>query len=372
VPDSLDRIAVAERLGRAPRPSTATPYLLVDGMACLENIRVGAEFFASTPVTLRPHFKAHKCVDLLRRQVAAGECSGVTCATGWEAGVLAKAGFDNILVANQVVDPLELQALWAAAGTCRVTVAIDSSAHVRLLDESAPDTGTSLGILIELDVGLHRSGLPPEDGDVVGLARAVGDSRRLFFEGLLGYEGHAALEPDLDTRRSQVALAANLLRAARDELERDGIDVPVVSGGSTGTFELATDEGIWTEIEAGSYVLMDATYAQLGLPFDIALYCVATLISRNGHRGVLNVGLKQLSVEYGLPVAFDPSIEILGLSDEHARIAIDSDNPIEVGDVVLVVPSHVDPSINLHDSLAVWQEDERLESWSIARTTRRL
>ena len=368
--DARDWPEVAERVRRAPRPSQGTPYLLVDWAVCAENIRTAAEYFRDAPVALRPHFKAHKCLELLRRQVAAGGCAGVTCATGWEAKALADAGFDDILVANEVVDPEELLTLTAAAAAAHVTVAVDAGAQVQLLEAAAAAAGTPFGVLIEVDVGLHRCGLTLGDGDLVGLARSVVQSEYLSFEGLLGYEGHAALEPSLATRSALVAAAAGLLRMARDALGSARIGVPVISGGSTGTFDLACDQAVWTEIEAGSYVLMDASYAQLGLPFQVALYCVGTLISRNGNRGVVNVGLKHLSVEYGLPTALDPSIEVLGLSDEHARVAIGGGNPLRVGDAVLVIPSHVDPSINLHESLVVWLGGEELERWPVYRSSR--
>jgi D-serine deaminase-like pyridoxal phosphate-dependent protein len=127
---------------------------------------------------------------------------------------------------------------------------------------------------------------------------------------------------------------------------------------------------MWTEIQAGSYVLMDATYDKLGLPFVQALYCVGTVISRHGDRGVINAGLKSLSVEYGLPEAIDSSMTVLGLSDEHARVQFERGNATEVGDSVLLVPSHVDPTMNLHDSLFVWREGDDLQEWPVVARSR--
>src|SRR3954471_11100170 len=131
----------------------ATPALVVDLVAADGNI-------ATADVRLRPHFKAHKCPELMRRQLAGGDCAGVTCATAWEAEVVARAGVhDDILVANEVADRAGIASLVAAAANATVTVAVDSPRHVELL------AGLELGVLIEIDVGQRRCGLDADDED---------------------------------------------------------------------------------------------------------------------------------------------------------------------------------------------------------------
>jgi D-serine deaminase-like pyridoxal phosphate-dependent protein len=325
----------------------ATPALVVDLEAADRNI-------AAAGVRLRPHFKAHKCPPLMRRQLAGGDCSGVTCATAWEAEVAARAGLhDDILVANEVADPGGLASLRRAAEHARITVAIDSPRHLELLD------GIDCRVLIEVNVGQDRCGLDPDDeGAIVALAERAGAR----FRGLQGYEGHAVLLEERASRVEQVERAAAILDRLRGVL-----DCELVSGGGTGTFDLSTH---LDEIQAGSYVLMDASYEKLGLPFELAMACRTTIVSRNGTRAVCDAGLKALSAEYGLPRALDPAIETVSLADEHTTLSLDPASPLQVGDAILLVPAHIDPTVNLHAALHAVDADGTVERWPVeaART----
>ncbi len=342
-----------------------TPCLVVDLAAADRNIAWAAGYFAGRPVRLRPHFKAHKCSRLLARQLAAGGCVGVTCATAWEAEVLARAGFDDILVANQVADAVGLGQLATAARSARVTVCVDDGRHVDQLRLVAREAGVRLGVLVEIDVGMGRSGLEGGSEVLLPLVGSVVAGQELEFRGLQGYEGHAVLEPERAERGRLVAIAEAILRAEQERLEAAGYRCELVSGGGTGTFDLAAEAGALTEIQAGSYVLMDARYASLGLPFETALYCCATVISRQGGRAVLNAGLKALSAEHGMPQAVPPGLEIVDLSDEHAHLRLPAEQPLAVGDTVLVVPGHIDPTINLHGSLFVFTTPATVEEWPV-------
>jgi D-serine deaminase-like pyridoxal phosphate-dependent protein len=325
----------------------ATPALVVDLEAADRNI-------AAAGVRLRPHFKAHKCPELMRRQLAGSDCSGVTCATAWEAEVAARAGLhDDILVANEVAAPGGLASLRRAAGHARITVAIDSPRHLELLD------GTDCRVLIEVNVGQDRCGMDPADeAAIVALAERAGGR----FRGLQGYEGHAVLLPERPSRQEQVDRAAAILNRLRGVL-----DCELVSGGGTGTFDLSTH---LDEIQAGSYVLMDASYDELGLPFELALACRTTIVSRNGTRAVVDAGLKALSAEYGLPRALEPGVEAVSLADEHTTLRVPHDSDLAVGDAILLIPAHIDPTVNLHAALHAVHADGTVERWPVeaART----
>ena len=163
-------------------------------------------------------------------------------------------------------------------------------------------------MLIEINVGQDRCGLDPGDEEaILALAERAGPR----FRGLQGYEGHAVLLPERPSREAQVERAATILNRLRGVL-----DCELVSGGGTGTFDLSTH---LDEIQAGSYVLLDASYDKLDLPFEVALACRTTIVSRNGTRAVCDAGLKALSAEYGLPRAVDPAIEVVGLADGTRR-----------------------------------------------------
>ena len=344
----------------------ATPCLVIDLAAADRNIARAAEHFARSRVKLRPHFKAHKMTALMRRQIAAGTCSGVTCATAYEAQVLADEGFDDILVANQVADPAGLEALAAAARRVRLSVAVDCARQVDMLEATAARHDVRFGVLIEIDVGMGRCGLNPGSDALILLAERIERTGRLEFLGLQGYEGHVMLREDRAVRRTMAWQAQQVLRAEQARLENGGYVCRIVSGGGTGTYDVASEIGVLSEIQAGSYVLMDASYGALDLPFENALFCCATLISRRApDAGVLNAGLKSLSAELGMPKAAGADLSVIKLSDEHARITLDRATPLAVGDPVALVPAHIDPTLNLHDVVAVWEGGDTIDHWTV-------
>lgn len=266
-------------LPREIAESLPTPCLLVDVEACERNLERAATHFREAHAKLRPHFKAHKCTELLRRQVEAGSCVGVTCATAAEAKILASRGFEDILVANQIAHRAGLAALARAAKTSRVMVAVDDLAHVNLLATEAERQAVFFGVLIEIDVGMRRCGIPPESDNLPLLAEAIRAHKRLSLSGLQGYEGHAVLLHAREERRKHVARAGEILAHERSRLLQLGHGCPIISGGGTGTFDLVTEVGVLDEVQAGSYVLMDARYGELDLPFENAMLLVSTLIS---------------------------------------------------------------------------------------------
>jgi D-serine deaminase-like pyridoxal phosphate-dependent protein len=342
-----------------------TPCLVVDSAAASRNIQRCAAFFSGQLAALRPHFKAHKCTTLMRQQLAAGGCAGVACQTSWEALVLARAGFPDILIANQVVDAAALDELAEAAAIARLTVVVDDEAQTALLARVASRRQVLIGVLIELDVGAGRCGLPFGDASLVRIAEQIARHDRLSFRGLQAYEGHAVHRDSREVRTTLVRQAAHQVQQERARLAAAGFDCEIVSGGGTGTYDLAAEEGALTEVQAGSYVLMDGRYGTLDLPFEQALYCVTTVISRRRSRAVLNAGLKELTVEYGMPAIQAAGARITALSDEHAQVRLAPEHSsLAVGDKVLLIPAHVDPAVNLYDRLFAW-DGAAVTEWDV-------
>ncbi len=347
-----------------------SPCLLVDLGAVQANMAHAADLLAGSGIVLRPHYKAHKCSRLLRLQLEAAGGRGVTCQTSWEAAALARAGgFDDVLVANQVVDRHAVDELADAAGATRVTVAVDRRAHIELLAAAAARRGVAFEVLVEIDVGMGRSGLPPGDPELLDLVGMIGSSPGLRFRGLQAYEGHAVLRQERATRAELVGRAATWIRQEVDRLAAAGVICELRSGGGTGTMDLAPTAGALDEVQAGSYVLLDATYDRLDLGFVPALTCVTTVISRRDRRAVLNAGLKELSAEYGVPAVLPggPAGEgatVASLADEHAPLDLAPGSTLAVGDQVRLVPGHVDPTVNLHDVLFVW-DGHGMEAWPV-------
>jgi D-serine deaminase-like pyridoxal phosphate-dependent protein len=366
-----DAVAAAAAVGPAGVPADAiarlpTPCLFVDVGAADRNFARAAELCRAGGIALRPHFKAHKCTTLMARQLAGGATSGVTCQTAAEALVLASAGLGPVLVANEIVDPAALDELARAARLVPVTVAVDSLAHVAALERVAGAAGVRFGVVIELDVGMGRCGLPVGRPELVGIAAAVSEARSLDLRGIQAYEGHLQMREDREIRRSMLWQVYAQVRHERQRLEDAGFACALVSGGGTGTLDLAAEAGLVGEVQAGSYVLMDARYGSLGLPFEPALFLATRVISRRAATaGVLNAGLKQVSAEYGMPRALDPAVRVIGLADEHARVEIAAGDGPAIGDVVVLVPAHVDPTTNLHDVLFAWGGGPDWERWPV-------
>ncbi|MEA2537583.1 MAG: D-threonine aldolase [Chloroflexota bacterium] len=353
--------------GRIPTEVAASlesPGLVIDIAAAKANIDLLDARYAGSAVKVRPHFKAHKSLDLMRLQLESPSAIGATCATVSEAMALARDGVRDVLIANQVIEPAALATLDRLSVMTDLRVAVDDVAHVELL-AGAP-SGT-IGVLLEVDVGNHRCGIDPNSPELEPLVERIAMSPGLRFDGLMGYEGHAVLERDRTVRSELVVRAAAALDLVRRRLDLAGFPCSVVSGGGTGTFDLAADTGTYTEIQAGSYVLMDATYAGLDLPFGIALYCFTRVLSARSDRGVANAGLKVMSAEQGMPQMAMPAGSVTGLADEHARLVADG---LRIGQGVWLVPSHVDPTVAMHDVVAAWDDETGLHTWHISRDDR--
>jgi len=317
-----------------------TPALLLDSEALQHNL---ATMAAALPgPRLRPHMKAHKTTALAARQAAAGH-RAFTCATIREVEGMAAAGLgEDLLLANEVLDASRLGRLDA-----RVTVAVDSPETV----ETAVRGGIK-EVVVDVNVGLPRCGIPPEKaGDLAELAR----SRGLSVRGVMGYEGHAVGLPDRALRQEICAESMALLLQAHAAVGGE-----LVSAGGTGTYDINT----WaSEIQAGSYVLMDTAYARLELPFRQALFVLGTVISvsENGY-AVADCGLKALGMDHGKPDLAEGGM-VLIVSDEHLTIV--PEQPVKVGDRVRVVPAHCDPTVAYHQRVHVVDGEDVLDSWEV-------
>lgn len=295
---------------------------------------------------LRPHVKAFKTTALARLMADRGH-TGFTCATVREVEGMAAAGLgEDLLLANEVLDARRLGAV--AATGARVTVAVDSDVTVR----AAADGGVR-EVVVDVNVGLPRCGCAPEDaGRLADLARSLG----LEVRGVMGYEGHVMLVEDPDDKVAQTRACMELLLQAHADVGGD-----LVSAGGTGTYR----ENTWcTEVQAGSYALMDTAYSAAGLPFAQALTVLARVISTNAQGwAVADLGLKSLGMDHGNPTV--PGGLVWFCSDEHTTFSAEGDAVFAVGDSVRALPAHVDPTIALHERMHLVDGDEVVETWEV-------
>src|ERR1035438_7206753 len=208
---------------------------------------------------LRPHFKSHKCVTLARRQLESGSAVGITCAKLAEAEMLVAGGVKDVLGANQVVGAPKAQRLAALNRGAAVRSAVDSAVNVAELGAAALDAGVIIGVLIEVDIGMRRCGVPPGE-PAVALARTIQNTRGLRFDGLQAYEGHLVTLPNFEERRQKVTEAMHPLLQTRQSLQAADLPCQIVSGGGTGTYDITGNLEVFDEVQAGSYALMDNSY----------------------------------------------------------------------------------------------------------------
>lgn len=318
-----------------------TPGLVLDLGVVEANLAAMTSRWAGT--SLRPHAKLFKSTRFAEWLADRGHLA-FCAATVREVEGLARAGLgDDLLLANEVLDASRLGAL--VADGHRVTVAVDSPATV-----DAAAAGGVEEVLVDVNVGFRCGCEPEEAGALADRARAAG----LTVRGVMAYEAHAVLVPDRAER-------ARLTEAAMARARRAHADVggEVVSGGGTGTWDL---NDTVTELQAGSFLVMDTAYAALDLPFRPALSVLATVISASAGAAVLDAGIKSVAQDHGLPTV--EGAEVLYASDEHLAL-VTGDHPLSVGDRVRVWPAHCDPTVALHDRYLVVEGGVVVDEWPI-------
>ncbi len=359
-----------------------TPCLIIDLDQLEHNLKRMADILAPYDVTLRAHAKMHKSVDVALQQREIGGASGICCQKVSEAEVFARAGIADILVTNQVCDPLKIARLAGIAATgCRLSVCVDDLANIAALSAEAVKQNTQIRCLVELECGAGRCGVTHPD-EVTVLAVAIDDAEGLIFDGLQAYHGSIQHEQGYSQRKQALDHVVMKVKACLDRLSHAGLTCRVVSGGGTGSFLFEAASGVYTEVQCGSYAFMDADYGQVqnqhGHRLDRAEWKNALFILTNvmstaiPGQAVCDAGLKVQSVDSGLPVIFGrDDIRYTTCSDEHGVIE-DKQNKLSINDKLRLIPGHCDPTCNLHDWYvcvrngkveAVWPVSARGKVW---------
>jgi 3-hydroxy-D-aspartate aldolase len=330
-----------------------TPALVVDLDAYEHNLDRMAASLAGTSVRLRGHAKTHKCPVVALHQIARGAV-GSCCQKVSEAEAMIAGGVRNVLVSNEIVDQRKIARLVELARQAEVAVCVDDPGNVRDLAEAARAFGVRLPVLVEIDVGNLRCGVPP-GAPAVALARHVAAQPGLRFAGLQAYYGRAQHINEVEKRRAAIEACIADVRQTVDLLKRHGLACDTVSGAGTGSYRWEAASGVYTEVQAGSYCFMDVEYGLVeGFPreFKQSLFVLATVMSRPvPERAVVDAGLKALSVDKGMPrVRGHADVEYQRASDEHGIMRVgEAGQGLRLGDRVWLVPGHCDPTINLHD-----------------------
>lgn len=336
-----------------------TPAVVIDLDVMDQNLSRMAEYCRRHQLLLRPHTKSHKIPELAKRQIASG-ATGITVAKLGEAEVMLDAGLTDILIAYPIVGAEKAKRLAAMAERAGITVALDSEEAARGISEAVAQRGANIGVLVELDVGFHRCGVGNEQ-EAVTLARKIASLPGLTFKGLMFFPGHFTVGPE---ERSALRVSVNeLLDRVFEAFDREGLPLPIVSGGSTPTaYESSLFHGV-NEVRPGMYIFNDWTTVGISAASlsDCALSVIVTVVSTSvAGRSIIDGGSKTFSSDryqagdgrgFGL-VKEDHAAELERLSEEHGHLNIQrSERRYRVGDRLSVIPNHVCTAVNMHEEI---------------------
>ncbi len=340
----------------------STPALVLDVNLFNANMEAMDRILQGSTLKLRPHYKSHKCAAIAKWQIQNGAV-GMTCAKLSEAEDLCDCGIQDILIANQITDPAKIRRLADLAANCRLTLCVDDADQIIVLSKAAQNAGTTVHCLVEYDVGMERCGVTTKE-EVLALARLIASSENLVFDGLQAYAGHISHVESEAERREMTAINYKKLNELLAFLSENGIEVKTVSGGSTGTAEIKAMEGLYTELQAGSYLFMDATYKKLSLPFKNSLFVLTTVVSRREGLTVVDAGVKTCGVDQGMPVPREGSVGEVVASEEHFQLHGFS-KKIRNGDRMMLIPAHCCSTVNLHDKIYLVDGEKVIDRISI-------
>ncbi|OQD93189.1 hypothetical protein PENSOL_c034G11467 [Penicillium solitum] len=346
-----------------------TPSMIADLDLVEANIKKLMDKLLPTGLDIRPHLKTTKSAILADKMVKAGAKGGCVAKVS-EAEVIAAAGFDDLFITCEIIGPAKVQRLVELYRKHRkIRIVVDSEAGATAIDEALAKAGIDgpISVLIDLDVGLHRTGLLPGD-PAMTLAKHVQGLKHLKLIGLHGYEGHLQHLHDKEDRKSQCLQSMGTLTNTADVLRKAGFNIEVVTTGGTGTAEFcATVPGV-TELQPGSFIFMDTDYRNaVGTFYSNSLTILSTVLSKQGPRSVtIDSGLKSLTTDSGLAECKDPRYTYGVLGDEHGSLSWEEGTPaLSVGDRVEMVPSHIDPTVNLHDFYYAYRGGVIEEIWPV-------
>lgn len=341
-----------------------TPAVVIDLDALESNIEKMARHARRMHCNLRPHIKVHKSPAIANKQVASGAI-GVTCAKLGEAEVMATSGLRDILIANQIVGAIKVGRLVDLSRHANLMVAIDNPSNAEEISKQAMRRETSLGAVIEVDVGMGRAGVPPGKS-VVSLARSIKRLRGLHFRGIMGYEGHLQQIDSFEERSKLVRRSLRGLTESAKLLKSAGFEVEIVSTGGTNTYNIAsTIEGV-TEIQPGSYVFMDVEHDIQGIDFKHALTVLSTVTSRpDDQRSIIDAGLKCFADSKVMPKATMKGVKVWLLSEEHGWLKTTGDAELRVGDRLEFYPYYAPTTVNLYEKFYCVRKGRVEAEWPI-------
>lgn len=358
------------------RAALNTPVLVLDRDQLDRNIATMQALVAEHGVALRPHGKTHKSVDIARRQIEAGAV-GLCCAKIGEAEVFADGGVAGLLITSPVAAPGAIARLAALAGRSRgLIAAVDDPAVVGRIQHALAQAGTTLDVVIDIDPGIRRTGVASPDA-AVALAEAIAVCDNVTLRGVQCYCGVQQHVADYAARQAAIVERTAYLSSVITALTAAGYPPEIVTGSGTGTHRIDLELGVFTELQAGSYVFMDTQYLDCDLtgdgtlPFDPSLAVDARVVSANHDAlATIDAGYKALSTDGGaarVRSGAAPETMVVFMGDEHsALVAPGIGLALRPGDPVSLTVPHCDPTVNLYDHYHVVRDGTLVEIWPVS------
>jgi len=338
-----------------------TPCIIADIETLEANLQKMDDFLNETSCKLRPHFKSNKCVSLARRQMSYKNTVGITCAKLSEAEQLVAGGVHDVLIANQVIGMDKTVRIAEMNQKATVRVAVDSKIGIEQLGTAAQEAGVIIGVLVEVDIGMKRGGVLPGK-PVYDLVEIITDTKGVSFDGLQSYEGHIVTLEDYDERKRRVEQDLKPVIETKKHLEQKGYQL-IISSGGTGTYDITGHIDGIDELQCGSFALMDSAYKKIRPEFEYARYVLATVTSNQMGNKTIDVGLKGVGAEYGIPEVIGyPEAHALGFSEEHL---VFEDLNASIGDKIKMIPPHGCTTNNLYSKMWISRNDKIEDVWEI-------
>ncbi len=343
----------------------STPALIIDYDLMKKNIETMARFAKENNIDLRPHVKTHKCPKIGKMQLEAG-ASGICVARVGEAEIFVEHGFDDILIANEVIELNQIKRLLELNKKARVRVCVDSEKNILDLNNAALKEGLKLEILIEVDVGLGRNGVQPGE-PALKFANLVKKHSNLELVGLQGYEGHLTSVIDPELRKKQTEESMKNLVETKDLLNQNGFDINYLTTSNTATYKFSVKYGGPTEIQPGTYIFNEKHYYGISPEFHIAATVLGTITNNPGKRlYTIDTGLKAATNDKGNPVFKNYSkYKIRVMSEEHSIFRVGPKDNFKIGQKLEVYPSHICTTVNLYDFFTIVKDGEVIGRWDI-------
>ena len=347
-----------------------TPALVIDLDVFDRNLARMATYCKQHSIAFRPHAKTHKSVEIAKRQIAAGAV-GVCCATLGEADVLSSGGIDNILITTPIIGTLKIERfIEIYKNSHGMMVTVDNEINATDMANAAKAAGVNIDVLVALDVGLHRIGArSPEQA--VEIVKIMTASENLTFKGIHAYSGNLQHIQNYAERVKQVTAANDIIRDLIAQLKAIDTTPELVTGVGTGSHLIDSVDGVFNEMQVGSFIFMDVEYTEIDWPdaaYEQSLF-VATRVVSNNRPGVVvtDGGTKRFSMGGRDPQAVGQDHWAYAfLGDEHGQITFgDHNDRPEYGAVVNMIPPHCDPTVNLYDYYHIIQDGQLVDIWPI-------